>query len=112
MTERDELTEQELSASEATQLPDREVMSLIATDPTTGMGAESVLPAYDTSGTTGPASGATDTATGAADPTGTPAGNASSIADADGSATEGEAIPVSEDRHETFSSSDSASAIS
>jgi hypothetical protein len=108
MTERSELTEQELSSNEATQLPDREVMSLIATDPTTGMGAESLLPAYDTSGTTGPAGGAT----GAADPTGTPAGEASTIADADGSATEGDATPVSEDRHETFSSSDSASAIS
>jgi hypothetical protein len=101
MTERDELTEQELEAHEASQLPDREVMSLITT-PTPGITPDGGLPDYQTDATSGGASTGTDAAHGAT----------TSLGSAAGSVSEGDAAPTDADVHETFTSTDTASAES
>lgn len=98
MTPKD-LDPSELEANEGEALPPREVMSLISTSPTA-----SLLP---TDGAPTPDHG-TDTA-GSAPSSADDASHLTGV-DADASAHSGDATPVAEDRSETFTSSDSASA--
>ena len=115
MGKRDELTEQELAAAEATQLPDREVMSIISADPTISPDG-ALLGGYDGGTDTGtaatPAGGTADHAEAGTGAAGGASQDASGLVAADASATESEATPVEGDRHEVISSSDSASATS
>ena len=115
MGKRDELTEQELAAAEATQLPDREVMSIISADPTISPDG-ALLGGYDggaDTGTTGtPADGTADQAGAGTGAAGDVSQDASGLVAADASATESDATPVDGDQHEVISRSDSASATS
>ena len=105
MPEREELTEQELEANDASQLPDRQVMSLIGSDPTT-LTADAAIPdGWNSDGGATSATEAGDTST-------SETSDATYLATADGSVTEGDASPTAEDQHIIGRSADSASATS
>jgi hypothetical protein len=92
-----ELTPEEIEALRGDLLPDREAMSLLATDPTALVGGFADLPA---------APGA-DAGTGVADTASGTAGDASRLADADASAHDSASV-TDVDRTEQMSRTDTA----
>jgi hypothetical protein len=92
-----ELTPEEIAALRGDLLPDREAMSLLATDPTALVGGFADLP---TAPGADAGTGVADTATGTA-------GDASRLADADASAHGDESV-TDADRSEQISRTDTA----
>jgi hypothetical protein len=99
MTDERKLTPEELEALRADLLPDREAMSLLATNPTAYAGNFDNLTSTTPSADTGAAA--------AGDASGTAAG-APHVIDADTSASGTESV-TSEDRSEVITQSDTAS---
>ena len=98
------LSPEELEAQEAAELPTREALTLISTDPTT-------MPLYNTADGSGMLGGTPSDSTGATDTASGTANDAADMAstDADASGTEPGTASVTEgDRSEQISQSDTA----
>jgi hypothetical protein len=107
-----ELSAEEIEGQAVAELPERQAMSLISTDPSASLlsGYGGTADGFGLTDTTGDQTGATDTASGTAN---SATGLASDAAATDADASRSEAGGVTDvDRSETYSQSDTATAVS